>query len=1044
MKGRSQLNLFLLFFFVCIQISAQTYKGDLEITTQAQIDSFNYSEIVGSLIIRESEPGNITNLYGLRILKQINLERITGMGYYIGSELYISGNSALQNLDGLENLTLAKHIIDISNNAALENIDALNGIHGALRIYITGNPNLKNVDGLSGISLLRILEIKDNASLMDVNGLSNVKRLTDSDYDYFSSSLDISGNPALENVNGLLNVTSAQDIYIYNNASLKNVDGLSSLETAWQLSINNNRELTDVDGLFNLRHVLLSLYQNPNLSEFCGIYNLIAGDSTYLTDTTKLHIHTNAFNPTPQEIINQGPCDGGNFVNILNYADGGDLREGSEVALTWESNVTALVLQYRFSGTTKWIPISNVISADGQYTWSLPLVDSTSKIIFKYSDKANPEIYDTSSELTIRNIVLTLQNPQAGSILTPGQIVNIIWNSVYTEGFKLEYSVNAGGSWSPIADNLTDSSLQWITPDIISEHVKIRLSEAGLPAVFSESGEFTISEDCSYKAIKFTASDEERVLINQTYLTLGYASTKQLSIMAWVKIDSTGREMSVISCGYGKGGATFWLKVSDTKIKFAYYHGAADNQSGNEIIADAEILPGKWYHIAGVRNGKFNQLTMKLYLNGNLLDSAGTSFQGGDYTQEPITIGAGKDYYGQYERSVYGAISEVQMYKIPLFSNQIKDKMFRELDHRDTTNLIGYWKLNGDAKDYSNVHNDGQLQGNPAWVCDHPFLSDEEPLSAWKIQIKGKVKDQSDDDNYAGVSDNAVDGYDLSDIPEPPAEPGNYIRLYFPHPEWNNKLARDFMHDIRANIKLENTMKSWIFEVQSNVKDTITLNFEKYDLPENAKTYFSDLSKAERNLILPSEYKYYNASSEPKRFMLTITDMDLEYYLAPVVKLIQPNGGEIWKSNSERVIKWKVPEQNKIDSIFIYNVKNEGKAQLIKRAKGSEDQFTWQTPDEYWNNNYKIKVEVKDTSGHIGEDFSDGTFTIVGDSLAKTSKAGFSLISIPLQMNDSSKSSVFEDDFPNTSYFILFVFWCRRIHNARLSKVRYRLLAYTP
>ena len=87
----------------------------------------------------------------------------------------------------------------------------------------------------------------------------------------------------------------------------------------------------------------------------------------------------------------------------------------------------------------------------------------------------------------------------------------------------------------------------------------------------------------------------------------------------------------------------------------------------------------------------------------------------------------------------------------------------------------------------------------------------------------------SDLENYFGVLQGATDNYDSQyDVLDPPAGAGNWIRLYFPHPEWNHNLGDNFTQDIRSNTfpdKQGRTIE-WQFNIESNVSGTISLNFE--------------------------------------------------------------------------------------------------------------------------------------------------------------------------------------------------------------------------
>ena len=90
----------------------------------------------------------------------------------------------------------------------------------------------------------------------------------------------------------------------------------------------------------------------------------------------------------------------------------------------------------------------------------------------------------------------------------------------------------------------------------------------------------------------------------------------------------------------------------------------------------------------------------------------------------------------------------------------------------------------------------------------------------------------SDSENYLGVLESATDGYDPDyDILDPPSGVGNWISLYFSHPEWNHSLGDNFTQDIRGNTLAdqENRTIEWDFNIVSPAEGTINLDFESVD-----------------------------------------------------------------------------------------------------------------------------------------------------------------------------------------------------------------------
>ena len=82
----------------------------------------------------------------------------------------------------------------------------------------------------------------------------------------------------------------------------------------------------------------------------------------------------------------------------------------------------------------------------------------------------------------------------------------------------------------------------------------------------------------------------------------------------------------------------------------------------------------------------------------------------------------------------------------------------------------------------------------------------------------------------------ASEGWDQHDRPEAPVI-GEYVSVYFPHPEWG-KVSPIYATDARPE-PLEGDI--WEFEVKSNIKDKVTLNFAVLEsVPEDYEIWLVD------------------------------------------------------------------------------------------------------------------------------------------------------------------------------------------------------------
>lgn len=97
----------------------------------------------------------------------------------------------------------------------------------------------------------------------------------------------------------------------------------------------------------------------------------------------------------------------------------------------------------------------------------------------------------------------------------------------------------------------------------------------------------------------------------------------------------------------------------------------------------------------------------------------------------------------------------------------------------------------------------------------------------WRVQIMASCAAARDDFNFAGVLPQSKNDYDSHDRAEPPPI-GEYVSLYFPHPEWQKALAR-FSDDMRSAATPNHR---WDFDVASQAHgETVKLQFDLKEMP---------------------------------------------------------------------------------------------------------------------------------------------------------------------------------------------------------------------
>ena len=69
-------------------------------------------------------------------------------------------------------------------------------------------------------------------------------------------------------------------------------------------------------------------------------------------------------------------------------------------------------------------------------------------------------------------------------------------------------------------------------------------------------------------------------------------------------------------------------------------------------------------------------------------------------------------------------------------------------------------------------------------------------------------------DNYFGINENASDGYDAMDIPEPPTFDTNWAKIYFYNPDDISPFGDNFTQEIKSNTSCN--FKEWNMVILSN------------------------------------------------------------------------------------------------------------------------------------------------------------------------------------------------------------------------------------
>jgi len=159
---------------------------------------------------------------------------------------------------------------------------------------------------------------------------------------------------------------------------------------------------------------------------------------------------------------------------------------------------------------------------------------------------------------------------------------------------------------------------------------------------------------------------------------------------------------------------------------------------------------------------------------------------------------------------------------------------------------------------------------DPAISSSHNSLArkTQENSMSWAINIHAQCQQARDVDNYAGVGLLSSPGWDQSDVPEPPPV-GEYVSVYFPHPEWK-QLSKQFCSDTRPELSKG---EEWEFEIKTNIDDKVNLTFDGLEtVPEEYEIWLVDKAlNITQNLRQSENYSVAGSTeNNPKRLSLVV------------------------------------------------------------------------------------------------------------------------------------------------------------------------------
>ena len=303
--------------------------------------------------------------------------------------------------------------------------------------------------------------------------VSNASNPTASDVsnDFFSI---ISPNINLVNPNG-------GDIYTGNTTATASYvsSGISNYLNI-ELSTDSMSSWSDVaNGIYNNG---AAEWPVPNLSSNRCFLRISDYFNSNISDTSNARF---SIIPASPSITLHSPSGGETFA------------AGQEIGIFWSTtSIAHIKIEFSSDGGSTYTTIAAAVDATlGFFSWNVPGTPFANCRI-RISNAANNSLSDASlNTFSIVAPFIEVLYPNGGEDFFSGQGYYLHWNSIGIDNVKIEFSLNAGTTWTMIENSISNTGYYyWSVPQISSNLCRIRVTKAGalIPSDASNA-DFSIS-----------------------------------------------------------------------------------------------------------------------------------------------------------------------------------------------------------------------------------------------------------------------------------------------------------------------------------------------------------------------------------------------------------------------------------------------------------------------------------------------------------------------------------------------------------------------
>ena len=192
-------------------------------------------------------------------------------------------------------------------------------------------------------------------------------------------------------------------------------------------------------------------------------------------------------------------------------------------------------------------------------------------------------------------------------------------------------------------------------------------------------------------------------------------SSGDFAISAWVKTSSNSSDNEIVAKGGSCSVSGYKLITYNGQLR-----GSINNAGANPyytVVSPQQINNGQWHFVVfQVENLTASNMYLSLYIDGGLANVSGpfSTTSWAPLTSDHFGIGSSDAVNPVTCPNFFnGSIANVQVYKGALTKSQILKMYLNGISSPpSSSNLVGWWPLDGNANDYSYHGNYGSIYGN--------------------------------------------------------------------------------------------------------------------------------------------------------------------------------------------------------------------------------------------------------------------------------------------------------------------------------------------